>query len=163
MEKEREDNIIAIKEMLNQYAAGCNTGDFDLWISLWADDGIQMPPDTPTRIGKEQIQEGMKPIFDQMNLDIVIHNIEDAKVYGNLGLTRCKYTLKLTPKAVAFHSPVHFWNLVNDNMDCSFRNTQLTKNLRDPRDHMLRSVFRNTFPSFDFNNWHELLKRGTQI
>jgi len=58
-----------------------------------------MPPDTPSRVGKEQIREGMKPAFDQMNLDITTHSIEEAKVYGDLGLTRCTYTLKMTPKA----------------------------------------------------------------
>jgi uncharacterized protein (TIGR02246 family) len=94
-----EADITAIKEMLNQYAVAVNTGDFDLWISLWADDGVQMPPDTPVRIGKEQIREAMKPAFDQMTLDIAITSIEDAKVYGDLGLTRCNYTLDMTPKA----------------------------------------------------------------
>jgi len=93
-----EDDITAIKEVLNQYAVGANTGDFDLWISLWADDGVRMPPDAPAQIGKEQIREGQKPGFDQMNLDITIHIVE-AKVYGDLGLTRCTYTLKVTPKA----------------------------------------------------------------
>lgn len=33
-----------------------------------------------------------------MNMDINIH-IEDAKVYEDLRLTRCTYTLKITPKA----------------------------------------------------------------
>lgn len=94
-----ETDISTIREMVNQYAMGCNTGDFELWISLWADDGVQMPPDSPARIGKEQIREGMKPAFDQMNLDIVIHNIEDAKVSGDFGLSHCTYTLKMTPKA----------------------------------------------------------------
>ena len=94
-----EADITAIKGMLDQYAVGCNTGDFDLWISLWADDGVQMPPDTPARMGKEQIREAMKPAFDQMNLDIAIHDIKEAKVYGDLGLTVCTYTLKMTPKA----------------------------------------------------------------
>jgi len=94
-----EADIAAINEILNQYAVACNTGDFDLWISLWADDGVQMPPGAPARIGKEQIREGMKPLFDQMNSDIAITSIEDAKVYGDLGLTRCTYTLKMTPKA----------------------------------------------------------------
>lgn len=98
MDEKRKSDITAIKEMLNQYSLACNTGDFDLWISLWTDDGVQMPPDTPARIGKEQIREGMKPAFDQMNLDIAI-TIEEAKVYGDLGLTRCTYTLKMTPKA----------------------------------------------------------------
>jgi len=93
------DDITAIKEVLNQYAVGVNTGDFDLWISLWADDGVRMPPDAPTQIGKEQIRKEQKPGFDKMNLDITIHSIEEAKVYGDLGLTRCTYTLKVTPKA----------------------------------------------------------------
>ena len=94
-----ENDINAIKEVLGQYEASCNSGDFDLWISLWADNGIQMPPETPARIGKEQIREGMKPAFDQMNLEIAIHSIEGAEVHGDFGLTRCTYTLKLTPKA----------------------------------------------------------------
>ncbi len=97
--QDTEADITAIKETGNQYVVACNTGDFDLWISLWADDGVQMPPGTPARIGKEQIREEVKPLFDQMNLDITIHSIEDAKVYGDLGLTRCTYTLKMTPKA----------------------------------------------------------------
>ncbi|MGB6866817.1 MAG: nuclear transport factor 2 family protein, partial [Candidatus Aminicenantaceae bacterium] len=54
-----EVDIAVFKEMLNQYAIACNTGDFELWISLWADDGVQMPPDTPARIGIEQIREAM--------------------------------------------------------------------------------------------------------
>jgi ketosteroid isomerase-like protein len=58
-----------------------------------------MPPDDPARVGKEQIRAGMKPLFDQLNLDIVIQSIEDARIYGDLGFTRCIYTLKATPKA----------------------------------------------------------------
>ncbi len=93
-----EADITAIKEILNQYAVACNTGDFDLWISLWADDGVQMPPDAPAVMGKEQIREAMKPEFDQMTLDITITSIWDAKAYGDLGLTCCNYTLDITPK-----------------------------------------------------------------
>lgn len=94
-----EADIAAIKEVLNQYVVAINTGDFDLWISLWTDDAVQMPPDTPARVGKEQIREAMKPGFDQMNLDMTIHSIDDVKVYGDLGIVRCTYTLKMTPKA----------------------------------------------------------------
>ena len=53
---------------------------------------------TPARIGKEQIGKAVKPAFDKMNRDMTIH-IEEDKVYGDLGLTRCTYTLKMTPKA----------------------------------------------------------------
>lgn len=94
-----EADINAIKEVLNRYAVSINNGDFELWISLWADDGVQLPPDTPARIGKEQIREAMNPIFEQMTPDIAIISIWSAKVYGDLGLTCCNYTLDLTPKA----------------------------------------------------------------
>jgi uncharacterized protein (TIGR02246 family) len=97
--QDTEADIAAIKGVLNQYAVACNTGDFDLWISLWADDGVQMPPDENSIIGKDQIREANKPGFDQMNLDIAITSIEGAKVYGDIGLTHCNYTLAVTPKA----------------------------------------------------------------
>jgi uncharacterized protein (TIGR02246 family) len=94
-----ETDSAAIKEVLNQYAVAVNSGDFDLWMSLWADDGTQMPPNEPVHVGKEQIREANKPAFDAMDLEITIDSIEEAKVYGDLGLTRCAYTLKATPKA----------------------------------------------------------------
>ncbi len=93
-----EHQIAAIKETLNQYAEHVCAGDFEAWLSLWIEDGIQMPPDTPARVGKAEIRAGMKPSFDGMNLDMVIHEIQDARVFGDHGLTRCRYTLKLTPK-----------------------------------------------------------------
>ncbi len=95
---DNESDIVAVKDMLNQYAKGCNTGDFDFWMSLWADDGVQMPPDAPAVVGKEQIRENMKPVFDQFNLKAEI-DIVEGKVYGDRGLTRCTYTLDITPKA----------------------------------------------------------------
>ncbi len=94
-----EADITAIKETLNQYAIACNNGDFDLWISLWTDDGVLMSPDAPSVIGKELIRETVKPTFDQMTLDIAITSLEDVKVYGDLGLTCCNYKLDVTPKA----------------------------------------------------------------
>jgi uncharacterized protein (TIGR02246 family) len=96
---EMEADITAIKEVLNQYGGAINAGNFDLWMSLWADTGVQMPPGSPARVGKEQIREGMGPLFDGMNLDITIDSLEETKVYGDLGLTRCTNTLKATPKA----------------------------------------------------------------
>jgi uncharacterized protein (TIGR02246 family) len=99
MNKERKEDITAIKELLNQYVTSTNTGDFDLWMSLWADDGIQMPPNTPSRKGKEQIREGSKSTFDNMKMDIAIKSLEELEVHGDLGFTRCEYSIRLTPKA----------------------------------------------------------------
>ena len=92
-------DIAAIEEVLNQYAVGCTTGDFDHWMSLWDDDGVQMPPDAPANVGKEEIRRAMKPEFDEVDMGLAILSVEDAAVFGNLGLTRCAYSLEITPKA----------------------------------------------------------------
>jgi ketosteroid isomerase-like protein len=92
-------DVSAIKEVLNQYARGCSAGDFDLWMSLWADDGVQMPPDSPALVGKEDIGSAAKPEFDDLDMKLTILSIEDAEIFGSLGLTRCVYRLEVTPKA----------------------------------------------------------------
>ena len=93
-----ERDVAAVKEVLNKYAGFCNAGDFSSWMSLWTDDGVQMPPDAPTKVGKEQIREYMKPMFDQFDLKIEIDTLE-GREHGDYGLTRCTYWLDLIPKA----------------------------------------------------------------
>ena len=97
MDGERMGDTDSVKKVIENYAKACNTGDFDLWMSLWADDGVQMPPNTPMRVGKKQIREGMKPIFDQFNMNIEV-DLKEVKVHGDYGLTRCTYFLHITPK-----------------------------------------------------------------
>lgn len=91
-------DVSAITEVLNQYAESCTNGDFERWMSLWADDGVQMPPDAPTKEGKAQIRAAMGPPFGTMNLELTLHEIEDAHIHGDIGLTRCRYSLRGTPK-----------------------------------------------------------------
>lgn len=89
----------AIKEVLRRYASTANDGDFESWIGLWDANGCQMPPGIPCRIGVETIRKAMQPDFDAMNLKLDIVSIDEATVFGDLGLTRCTYSLKGTPKA----------------------------------------------------------------
>jgi uncharacterized protein (TIGR02246 family) len=98
LEERNEADISAIKEMLKQFAVTINAGDFEGWISLWTDDGIQLFPGGPARIGKEQIREGMKPAFDQFMLKMVITN-EEIRASGNLGFARGTYKESMVPKA----------------------------------------------------------------
>jgi len=92
-----EADIAAINELLNQYASSINAGDIDLWISLWADDGIQMPPDNPAVIGKENIKAGLQSSFDLFNWKMTIDG-EEVKVAGDWAFARGNYTYTLTPK-----------------------------------------------------------------
>jgi len=98
LERGNKAEISAIKEKLRQYAVTINAGDFEGWISLWTDDGVQMPPGTSNRIGKEQIRKGMKPAFDQFILKMMITNRE-ITISGDFGFARGTFTETLIPKA----------------------------------------------------------------
>lgn len=97
LEKGNRADLAAIKEIMKQYAVTINAGDFVSWISLWTDNGIQMAPDTPARVGKKQIRAGMKPAFDQYIIKMVITN-KELRASGDLGFARGNFTESLVPK-----------------------------------------------------------------
>jgi len=92
-----EADIAAINKVYHQYATGISTGNIDLWISLWIDDGVQMPPDEPAITGKEQIRSRIQSFFDKYIFKMAI-NVEEVKVVGDWAFSRGTYTYSLTPK-----------------------------------------------------------------
>ncbi len=93
-----EADVEAINEIWNQYASAINTDDFDLWISLWEDDGVQMPPDAPAVFGKEQIRVVNERKFELFEVNMTINN-DEVHIDGDLAFSRGAYTASLTPKA----------------------------------------------------------------
>ncbi len=93
-----EADIAAINEIWNQYSLAINSADFDLWISLWEDDGVQMPPDAPAVFGKEQIRVVNESKFEPFNVNMAIKN-DEVLIDGGLAFSRGIYTAALTPKA----------------------------------------------------------------
>ena len=91
-------NIAAINEIWNQYSSAINSEDFDLWISLWEDNGVQMPPDAPAVFGKEQIRVVNESKFEPFNVNAAI-KIDEVLIDGGLAFSRGTYTAALTPKA----------------------------------------------------------------
>ena len=93
-----EADIAAVNDIWPQYCASLIDGDMDRWISLWADDGIQMPPDTPARKGKEKIREANQLLLDLYHWDIAAINVEETHVAGDWAFSRGNYTWAWTPK-----------------------------------------------------------------
>ena len=94
-----EADIAAIEAAMNQYASACNAMDVGRYMSLWDDNGIQMPPEALAVIGKEKIREQMRARFEEFNWKMAIDNNMDIHVSGDLGFSRVLYTLTLTPGA----------------------------------------------------------------
>ncbi len=92
-----ETDIAAINELVNQYGGAVSAGDLDLYISLWVDNGIQMAPNAPAVIGKEQIRAKNEFMFADFILKMDVTN-KEIKVDGDLAFARGTYTVSLTPK-----------------------------------------------------------------
>ena len=98
MERTKVSDVAQIYELWNEYAAAANAGDLEHWMSLWTDEGIQMAPDAPRRVGKEQIRAGMQPGFDLFIMSDMVINTEEVQILGDKAYSHGTYTFDMTPK-----------------------------------------------------------------
>ena len=84
----------AILESQKQYTIGVNTGNYDLWMSLWDENGIKMEPNHPAIIGKEAISQAVRELFKQPPPEMKIIN-EDLEIGGQWAFGRGNYTIKI--------------------------------------------------------------------
>jgi len=98
LERSQVSDIARINEFWKTYAAVVNAGDIETWISLWIDDGIQMPPAAPRRIGKEQIRAEMQTLFDLFDEQMTLH-LEEVWVEGDMAYSHGTYDFVMTPKS----------------------------------------------------------------
>ncbi len=93
-----DSDVAQVRELWDEYAVALDAGDFERWISLWIDDGLQMAPDAPPRIGKEQIRAAMQPSFDLFNWQMAIYP-DEIQVLGDQAYSHGLFELVMTPKA----------------------------------------------------------------
>ena len=93
-----EAERVAILEIWPQYSSSLNSGDIDSWMSLWTEDGVQMPPNEPAVSGRDQIRARNKAVLDQFIFDMRSINNEEVSVAGDWAFARGTYSATLTPK-----------------------------------------------------------------
>jgi len=97
-ERMKNLDVALVYELWNEYASTVNAGDLERWLSLWIEDGIQIAPDAPLRIGKEQIREAMRATFDLFDRrDMTIHT-EEVRVLGDWAYSYGTFTFENLPK-----------------------------------------------------------------
>ena len=99
MERSLVIDVAKVYELLGEYFDCQLTGDIERWISLWTEDGIQMPPDSPRRDGVERIREAMQSRFDHFILRDTTINTEEVRILGNRAYSHGTYTCNMTSKA----------------------------------------------------------------
>lgn len=80
MDKQEKQQI---EILLNEYKKSLNTSDATLATSLYTKDGIFMPTEAPSAVGKEQIKASYEFVFSQIQLTIEFY-IEEIVIEGDM-------------------------------------------------------------------------------
>ena len=88
----------AIKAVFAQSSLAVKTGDVDLYISIFTDDAMVMPPGFPIARGKEEIQPVIEGLFGMFELELP-YTVEDIEIIGDQAYTRSSWEYSMTPKA----------------------------------------------------------------
>jgi uncharacterized protein (TIGR02246 family) len=91
-------DVAQVYELWNEYAAAASEGDIERWLSLWIDDGIQMLPGAPRRVGKADIRRGMQPLFDLFVTRTALIEPEEVQILGDRAYSHGTYSLDMAPK-----------------------------------------------------------------
>jgi ketosteroid isomerase-like protein len=93
-----EADVAAIDKIWEGYTAGVNTGNANLWLSLWDENGIRLAPDAPAAHGKAQILPGIQKAFGAFNLKVDI-KAEEIVILGDWAFSSGTFTRRMAPKA----------------------------------------------------------------
>ncbi len=92
-----KDRSRAFRALIRQLDAEVNAGNLDGVMAFYADDAVQMPPDTPIFIGKEALHSGFEGFLAANTVELS-STVEDIRVSGDLAFLRLSYTQSVTPK-----------------------------------------------------------------
>ena len=97
-EKMKYLDVSLIYDLWNVCAAAVNDGNLDRLVSLWTDDSVQLPPDGPLRVGKEQIWAAMQPLFDRFITSNMIIHTEEVQIFGDRAYAYGIFSFERIPK-----------------------------------------------------------------
>jgi uncharacterized protein (TIGR02246 family) len=83
----------AIERTTAELLAAFNSADVDRVISVWAADGVLMPPNHPAVHGRAALEEYFRRVFERSKLEFTFTTSE-IFVDGNTAIQRISYTVK---------------------------------------------------------------------
>ncbi len=113
-----EADTAAINAIWSTYVSSLEAGDIDAWLSLWTEDGVQMPPNEAPVIGKDKLRQRNGAALDLFTVAIDITN-QEVGVAGEWAFSRGVYTATFTPKDGSQPIPVDgkFMTILNRQTD----------------------------------------------
>jgi uncharacterized protein (TIGR02246 family) len=98
LERAKNIDVGLVYDLWREYAAAMDTGDLERWISLWSDDGIQMPPGVSRRFGKAEIRREMQPLFDLDGHRRMVIQPEEVRILGDRAYVHGTYEMEVAPR-----------------------------------------------------------------
>jgi uncharacterized protein (TIGR02246 family) len=119
---DRAGTTATFEQMLKEFSASLSAGDADRWLALWAEDGVQLPPDEPPVEGKTAIAAKMRGLLNRFKFDMTIQNMETHST-GDWGFVRGRYQATLTPKQGGVAIPIDgkYLTVLNRQSDGSWK------------------------------------------
>lgn len=93
---------VVIRAIFDRYAACVQNYDADGWMALWDENGVQLPPGFPMRVGKEAIRTARyTALLDRTYCRIMNIDVEEIVSFPSEGyaIARGVYTSTSTPQA----------------------------------------------------------------
>jgi uncharacterized protein (TIGR02246 family) len=90
-------DVEEIRRVREAHVAALNAGDADAWVSLFTDDGVQMPPNAPANVGRDMIQAWSRGFLGAFRAAFALA-VAEVQVAGDWMFERGTYRITLTPK-----------------------------------------------------------------
>lgn len=88
----------AVEAIWDEYEASLLDGDADRWIAQWMEEGVQMPPNMPPRVGRETIYEAVSGFLTDFEYTEFVIDNEDVEVNGDLAFAWGTYAATFQAK-----------------------------------------------------------------
>jgi uncharacterized protein (TIGR02246 family) len=91
-------DIEAIDRVRTAYVAALNAGDVEGWVGVFAEDGVQMPPNAPANIGRLTIRPWVEKFLGTFRCNFAL-DVQEIVVIGDWAFERGGYRIVLRAKA----------------------------------------------------------------
>ena len=85
----------AIRDLYRNYGLAWETGDAELWLSIWDEDGTQLPAGSPLR-GKDAMRSILSPQFKPNMVATLAIELDEINVLGAFAFARGRFTCDYT-------------------------------------------------------------------
>jgi uncharacterized protein (TIGR02246 family) len=90
-------DIETINGLHAEALAAAKAGNLARIMSLWAEDGVRMPPNEPAAIGKTSVEAQYRAMFDEYTADLRVQS-EETEVFGDWAHSRWTCSGVFAPK-----------------------------------------------------------------